>query len=578
MSKHFFLPLILTAFISSCSLIGFHYNIHNPSRPGKYPKLTEERVLLGNQESKFRTCYDVTYYYLSVHFGADLEKDKSIRGNSAMNAVALVDFDTLQIDLAENMKISAIHSGHASPTGKGADDELKYFRKKRAAFVVFPQKIKKGQSFGILVDYSGKPQEAERPPWRGGFVRKKDDLKNHWWGVACQTEGASIWWPCKDVVNDEPDSVDVDLYVPEGYTGVSNGTRVLPMKRMFSGPPGLKASNVFCWHIANPINIYDVTFYIGKYKLLHDNYYSKITKDTLQLNHYVLEQHYERAKEHFGQVKDHLAFYEQTFGPYPWYDDSYKLVESPYAGMEHQSGIAYGNGFKNHLQYNFDYIILHETAHEWWGNAVTATDLADGWLHEGFATYAEALYVEKTSGYHSYLYYLQFYRFSMINRRPLVAPYGMRYFNYKDGDIYVKGAWVLHSLRYSLNNDTLFFDILKSFYMKFRYKNATSYDFQTLVNEKSKSDYTWFFDAYLRNRFVPELEYAIHGDQLYYRWIKAPDNFSMKLSVTTTGGKRLQLEPVTNTVKIISLGSATELIFDESKFLYKPVESKRVRK
>ncbi len=572
--------IFLVSFLSACSIFGIHFKIHNPSRAGKYPAKTEARVLLGDQGSKYRTCYDVKYYKLGVTFGDDLLKDKGINGDVQLKAAATVDFDTLQLDLAKHLKITSIYyQSYRDGTGMPAlGPSLQYFRKENAVFVVMNGTEKKGNLFGLGISYEGVPEEAKKAPWRGGFVRKKDDLKNPWWGVACQSEGASLWWPCKDVVNDEPDSMIVNLNVPEGLMAVSNGNLV----KTYSKVPN---RTTFTWRISHPINTYNITFYIGKYKLLHDVYVSPVTHDTLQLNHYVLEQHYDKAKTHFTQLKDHLEFYEETFGPYPWYRDGFKLVESPYAGMEHQSAIAYGNGFKNSPLWGFDYIILHETAHEWWGNSVTAADLADAWIHEGFASYCEALYVEKTQGYDSYMNYLLFQRLTIINRRPVVGEPGIRYFNFRDGDIYMKGSWVLHSLRYAVGNDSLFFDILRSFYMENREKQISSPVFEELVSRKTGKDFTWFFSQYLYERFVPELEYCVRDGKLYYRWNPAYSDPSFDRVAVAYGLKNKdrvsyvqnKLVP-SGVVQQADAAGMTGAWFNDKQFLFKPVENRRLSK
>jgi aminopeptidase N len=321
------LPLLIAFFfIAGCSLLGVHPKIHNPHRAGKYPKKTAARVLLGNQDSKFRTCYDVTAYSLDIDFSNDLLKDHQISGHVGMVGVAITDFDTLQIDLASQFKIQSIALNNPPVLIEGNEvlvpDAAHFFRKGNAVFVIMPHHIKKGEKFSLSTSYSGIPKEAKRPPWSGGFVYKEDDLKKPWLGVACQTEGASSWWPCKDVVNDEPDSVDMLYSGPANYMIIGNGELKNDFKGLYS------ERELFHWHVSNPINIYNITFYIGNYKLLHDTYYSEITHDTLQLNHYVLEQHYDKAVQHFKQVKKYLAFYEKTFGPYPWYRDGFKLVES----------------------------------------------------------------------------------------------------------------------------------------------------------------------------------------------------------------------------------------------------------
>ena len=585
----FFAIFLLAA--TGCSIFGVHFKIHNPHRAGKFPKKTEARVLLGNQDSKYRTCYDVKWYRLNVDFG-NLPKERIIKGTSRLLAVAKADFDTLQIDLAENLVIDKILVTNDNTPDK-SDNTIwlsvaDYYRIKNAVFIVFPKKAEKGKQVLIDVGYHGEPSEAKRAPWSGGFVRKEDNLKKPWWGVACETEGASLWWPCKDVMNDEPDSVDVHLTVPKGLVAVSNGILKSADTSMANAP----RKTDFHWHVSYPINIYNITFYIGNYKLLHDTYYSEITHDTLQLNHYVLEQNYEKAKTHFQQLKNYLAFYEEIYGPYPWYRDGFKLVESPYAGMEHQSAIAYGAGYKNDQRYGWDYIILHETAHEWWGNSVTANDLAEGWIHEGFATYTEALYMERTKGHDAYLTYLGFNKLFIINRRPVVGEKGIRYFDYHDGDIYNKGAWVLHSLRYAVANDSLFFDILKSFYKENKYSQISSEKLEELVNRKTGKNFHWFFEQYLYNRVVPELEYCLDDNMIYYRWnpkCSKPDFrmqvkvFSKPLESKSAPVMKFDLGKLTPSdavqARVAFSGAAVNakaggVVFNDNEFLFKPVENK----
>jgi aminopeptidase N len=561
--------ILIVVFVSACSIVGVHFKLHNPKRAGKYPEPTNELTLLGDQDSRFRSCYDVIDYDLNFGF-SKLEDDAPITGTTVMSAIALEDCDTIQMDLHANMEIENLmqitHWNHDTETKVTAS----YYREADALFVILPEPAVQSLEFKITVRYKGTPPKAKRAPWRGGFVRKEDDNKNPWWGVACQSEGASMWWACKDVVDDEPLSATISFFVPNGFVAVSNGQ--LTQHETYEG-----GEEYWKWEVTYPINLYNITFYIGKYKLLHDTYTSKVTGDTLALNHYVLEQDYDKAKEHFKQLKDHLAFYEEVFGPYPFYDDGYKLVQSPYAGMEHQTAIAYGNKFKNNYL-GFDYIILHETAHEWWGNSVTAEDLAEGWIHEGFATYAECLYVERTKGYQAYKDYLRTYRWTIINRRPLVGVYGIRYFNYKDGDIYTKGAWVLHTLRETIGNDSVFFDIIKTFATRFKYRNAASADFQNLVNEKTGTDYKWFFDQYLYNRFVPELEYYQDGDRLYYMWNRdyVKSGFKMPVVIRTGPSQYDTLQPMNS--PLMHKLPATDPVEITSNILVKFTEKKKVRR
>ena len=288
---------------------------------------------------------------------------------------------------------------------------------------------------------------AKKAPWRGGLVWKKEN-NNDWVGVACETEGASIWFPCKDHTSDEPDSARMRFSIPESsLTVVSNGVLEHTITE--------KGKKYFSWSVHNPINLYNITFYVGNFEKIEDSY-SGIDGRTLAINHYVLKQNAAKARTHFASVKEQIAIYEQIYGPYAWYEDGFKLVESPYAGMEHQTAIAYGNGYKKDLKQVEDYIMLHETGHEWFGNAITAADLADVWLQEGITTYGEFLYLEKKYDYTLAKGHLNFYKVMIANKRPLVGPVGRRYFDYKDGDAYVKGAWMLHSLRTTINNDSIF--------------------------------------------------------------------------------------------------------------------------
>jgi aminopeptidase N len=502
--------LAIAAILTGCGIAGIHINLQNPKKAGKYPRFTEADYLRGTL-TPLRSSYDVNHY--GINITVDPEK-KYLKGYVDFVATATADLDSLQVDLYNNMKINSIERD-----GK----QLGFRRKEHAVFIGMPAKVRAGEKIVFRVSYEGKPIIAAKPPWAGGFVWKKDDNKKHWIGVACEGDGASMWWPCKDHLSDEPDSTAINITVPAGLMCVANG------RLRDSIPSG--AQTTYKWFVSKPINNYNVTIYVGDFRKLHDTYTSKLTGKTLDLDHYVLPYNYEKAQKHFRQLKPQLDFYEKYFGEYPWYEDGFKLVESPYAGMEHQSAIAYGNGYKNnHL--GFDYIVLHEAAHEWWGNSVTNIDFADIWIHEGFATYCEALYVEHSKGYDQYISYLFQQRIFIRNQRPVVGPTGVNYFNYKDSDPYMKGSWILHTLRTVIGNDPVFLDILKSFAIAYREKQVNSQDFINLVNSKTGKDYSWFFKQYLNNRKVPVLEYALDGKgKIYYRWAEVADDFSMPVKL-----------------------------------------------
>ncbi|MBN2762176.1 MAG: M1 family metallopeptidase, partial [Bacteroidales bacterium] len=395
--------------------------------------------------------------------------------------------------------------------------------------------------------YEGQPVIATKPPWEGGFVWKKDKDKKPWIGVACELAGASLWWPLKDHISDEPDSVQLTVSTPQGLFCVSNG--------ILSDHISEDNREIFTWKTRYPINTYNVTLYIGNYRHFQLPY---LKDDTVyQLDFYVLPYNLEKAQTHFQQVIDIIRFYESAFGEYPWWDEGYKLVESPYEGMEHQTAIAYGNRYKNRFGSSFDYIILHETAHEWWGNSVSAGDYAEIWLHEGFATYSEALYVEHTEGHKAYLDYLSLYSIFIKNKRPMIGPFDVNYWDYKDTDVYMKGALTLHTLRNIINNDSVFFDIIKTFYSRYKYSIVTSRDFISLVNKKTNDDLNWFFDQYLYSRICPQMEWNYVYDKLHdcyefsYRWNNTSSDLNIPVSIRS-GGIEYTLYPTlkTQTLKI----------------------------
>ena len=562
--------LLISIFFSSCSLLGIHVQVTNPKHASKYPKFSETTKLLGSPNTKYRSCFHPYYYTLSV----DVHPEKKyLYGTVVLYATALTDIDTLQIDLYENMKLNFIKL--IMPL---KEYKCTYSRKYGAVFVVPSRRIKSGEKFELLIDYEGSPLVARKPPWKGGFVWGKDKEKNPWIGVACETEGASLWWPCKDVNNDEPDSVCINITVPKNLVAISNGQLREKTEGASSTDTGVHGDvTTYKWFVSYPINLYDVTLYVGKFKLLADSVKMPSGK-ILNLNYYVLPVDYEKAKVHFQQVKTQIPFYEKTFGEYPWYRDGYKLVESPYEGMEHQTAIAYGNGYQT--GYNgFDYIILHESAHEWWGNCVSAADFADVWLQEGFATYAEALFVESTQGRNAYLNYLLVYRLFIQNKYPVVGPTGYRYFDYRNSDCYQKGAWVLHTMRTQISNDTVFFDILKSFQTKFKLKTVSSKDFINVVNEKTGDDYTWFFNQYLYKREAPFLEYYWDKTNFYYRWKYVDSTFKMPAEIALDGLVKITLKPTKKIQKMEIDGKAyKEINFNNYTELFGITENKKLKK
>ena len=506
--------------ISSCVVVGLNVKRKTPSNPSKYPEFTLADTLRG-AVTPYRANNDIHYY--DINIDVDIDK-KYISGYVDICFNALTDIDTIQIDLYENMNVSAILY---------ENDTLEFNRRYKALMVGFRNSLKKGGNYKIRVFYNGNPKVAPRPPWEGGFVWEKDDDKNPWIGVSCELDGASLWWPVKDHLSDEPDSLRMSVTIPQGLFCVSNGRLIDRVQR------GSKEK--FIWKTTYPINTYNATLYIGNYEHFTLPYNKRDT--TYLLDFYVLPKNLELAKEHFKQTIDIISFFENCFGEYPWWRDGYKLVESPYAGMEHQTVIAYGNKYKNFYGQKFDHIILHETAHEWWGNSLTASDYADVWLHEGFATYSEALYVEHYRNYDSYLKYLNFYSLLIKNKQPVIGPFGVNYWNYKDGDVYMKGALILHTLRNIINNDEIFFDILKTYYNQYKYSIVTTEDFINVVNEKTGKDYDWFFNQYLYRRDCPKLEWNYVFNtikqqyEIKFKWSNMDSKFQLPVLIRTSEDK-----------------------------------------
>ena len=498
-------------------------------------EFTYSDSLRGNL-SEFRSCYDVYYYDLDVT--VDDQQQKIINSYNNIHIKALSNFQTIQIDLFENLKIHSIQFEHK---------KLEFQRIHNAVFINFPRLINENEKISFKVLYSGKPRVAVNPPWDGGFSWEKDNNGNPWVGVSCQGLGASSWWPCKDHQSDEPDSMKITSTVRYPLQVISNGKKKSD-KTFFSEELQSKA-NKSSWYVSYPINNYNVTLCIGDYKYFNDIHINNF--DTLELDYYVLKYNYNKARDHFQQVNPMLECFEKYFGPYPFYKDGYTLIETPYLGMEHQSAIAYGNnylpGYNGNKQFiaglDFDYIIVHETGHEWWGNSITTNDIADMWIHEGFCTYSEVLYVECIYGYDIMLKYVNNQKRSVRNDKPIIGPYNVN----KKGsnDMYQKGSLMLHTLRSLIDNDSLWFSIIKGISEEFKYKIVDGIEIINYINEKVDLDLYYFFKQYLNNADIPIFEYKIQkngrGSTLLYRW-NAINDFNMNIKVNI-GQKDLWLSP-----------------------------------
>jgi aminopeptidase N len=518
-----------------------------------YPKFTQKDSLRGAL-NPFRTCYNVLHYTLTIDVNP---QKKSIQGYVDMQFSVMQHTEKMQVDLFKNMTMDSIVLH-----GK----RLKFERKYDAVFIQIPQ-LEIGKTETIRMYYKGKPLEAPRPPWEGGFVWKKDEQKNPWIGVACELVGASLWWPCKDHLSDEPEyGVTMNVTVPQGLTVVSNG-KLLEQK-------SYKGKDTFTWQTKYTINNYNVTLYIGKFEHFSEKY--KGIDTTITLDYYVLPEHLEKTKITFQQTSNILRYYESIYGPYPWPTEGFKLVGSPYEGMEHQTAIAYGTGFRTH-HLGFDYIILHESAHEWWGNSISVDDFADIFIHEGFATYSEALFIEHTYGVKEAERYMYKYAGYIKNKNPIVGPRDVNFWDYKDTDPYMKGAWTLHGLRYVINNDSLFFDILKTYYNTRAYSVVTVKDFTDFVQQKSGMNLEWYFTQYLYSRHVPTLEYVAYKKDnivtIEMRWANVQSNFALPVQIDLNG-EPIRVLPSTEPKRFV-FHNVTEIELNPYKayFIVKKVES-----
>ncbi|HVD98184.1 MAG TPA: M1 family metallopeptidase [Cytophagaceae bacterium] len=490
-------------------------------------KFTLQDTLRGTLTAE-RKCFDVQFYDLSL---AVQLNQHLLNGSNRIYFKATETFSTLQLDLYENINIRKITDEK--------ENLLSYKRNGNAVFIQLHEPLQKNSSSFLTVYYEGEPHKAINPPWDGGFVWALDSLDRPWVSVACEGVGASLWWPCKDHPSDEPDSMRMRFEVANPLFCASNGN-------LISTTPTNRNTTVYEWRVHYPINTYNITLNIGAYAHLHD-LYTRTDGSALDLDYYVLSFNKEKASKHFEQVKPMLACYEKLFGPYPFQKDGYALIESPYWGMEHQSAIAYGNRFKNNMV-NLDYIVVHESGHEWWGNHVSASDHADLWIHEAFTTYGETLLLECEQGKDIAEKYLTGQKRLIKNREPIIGPYGVNYHYWEDSDMYYKGAWMLHTLRGSLNNDSLWFALLRNIQRTFGGQAISSSQLITYINNFTGFDYTGFFAQYLLRTDLPLFEYEVlkqdkKSVKLKFRWISEVEGFSMPLVLQTSQAAPLKIYP-----------------------------------
>ena len=485
------------------------------------PELTRNNYLMGFLNEN-RSSYRVSFYDINIDFDID---NKSINGYVTIKAASLNDLNTLQIDLAENLNIlKIVHE----------DKKLDFSRELDAVIIKFPSLILKDSIFDFTIFYEGVPQNADNPPWAGGFTWSKDKENRDWIAVSCEGEGARIWWPNKDHITAEGDSVRMAYTVPSDMVAVGNGN----LRSIANN--GDKTT--YEWFVNNPINNYNISVQIGNYVAVQDTFVNKSTVH--EFNYYVLDYNKKLASNYFQQSKEVIRFYEKYFGDYQWYDDGYKLIEVPYLGMEHQSAVTYGNGFsmyngvrsKSWPMYGvIDPLIIHETGHEWFGNSVTASDPTHIWIHEGLQVYSEAIYFEdKFDSYEVGIHYLNSLKNRIINQIPIVGNEDENHWSL-NGDTYMKGAWIMHTLRSVIDNDNLWFKILKEFMTDNAKGFVNTRDFFNKVELETGTDFWYFAEQYFYTPNQPILKFYQTDMEYFYKWENILDNFAMPIDLLVNG-------------------------------------------
>lgn len=508
-------------------------------------QFTRQDTLRGSITAE-REWWDLKYYDLEVTVDPE---NQFISGSNTITYEVLKPYQVMQIDLQTPMKITKV-------TQKGK--ELTVTTEGNAHFIALAKKQKIGKELEITVHFEGNPRVAKNAPWDGGFSWKKDNAGNHFIATSNQGLGASVWWPCKDHMYQEPNGMTITAMIPADLTCVANGR----LKKVTEKGD----QKTFVWEVKNPINNYGVNLNIGNYVNFSEVYDGE--KGDLDMDYYVLEENLEKAKEHFKDAPKMMQAFEHWFGPYPFYEDSFKLVEVPYLGMEHQSSVTYGNKYmKGYLGSDlsrtgwglkFDFIIIHEAGHEWFANNITNKDIADMWIHESFTAYSESLFLDYHYGTQAANSYVIGTRRSISNNRPLIGQYGVN--NEGSGDMYYKGANLLHTLRQIVNNDDKWRSILRGMNKEFYHQTVTTAQIENYISENMGMDLSTVFDQYLRDTKIPVFKYSIKESVLNYQWNNVVEGFEMPVKVSindkdywitpTQEEKQLQLEEVIETVVV----------------------------
>lgn len=487
------------------------------------PVFTLDDTLRGSITPE-RAWWDLRFYNLNLRVNPD---EKTISGNNEIRYTVLQAGRTMQIDLQPPLRIErAVQDGHP----------LRFTRRGQNAWMIELEKEQRpGADETLTLWYDGAPRAARNAPWDGGFSWSKDLQGQHFIATSCQGLGASAWWPCKDHMYDEPDSQAVNITVPRPLIDVSNGR----LRRVTDNPDGTRT---FSWFVANPINNYGVNANIADYTHFADTLHGE--KGLLTLDYYVLPANLEKAKNQFQQVKGMLRAFEYWFGPYPFYEDGYKLVQVPYLGMEHQSSVTYGNGFRNGYLgsdlsqtgwgQKWDFIIVHESGHEWFANNITYRDIADMWIHESFTNYSEGLYTEYHFGKEAGAEYIRGCRRLIANREPIVGIYSVNHEG--SADMYYKGGNMLHTIRQIVADDAKWRGILRGLNRDFYHQVVDGAEVEAYISKAAGRNLQKVFDQYLRDTRIPELEVRVKKGRLFYRWTNCVPGFDMPVRVTLKPG------------------------------------------
>ncbi|WGK94141.1 MULTISPECIES: M1 family metallopeptidase [Flavobacterium] len=513
-------------------------------------KFTRQDSLRGSI-TKERSWWDLKKYHLDIKVNP---ADSTIIGSNTIDYQVVEKYNVMQIDLQEPMQITKIVQDGIN---------LKYQRDGNVYYVYLVANQSKGEKKQLVIFYGGKPKIAVNPPWDGGITWKKDENGKSFIASSCQGLGASVWWPNKDHMYDEVESMLISVNVPKGLMDISNG-RLINTKQLKDN------TTTYTWQVTNPINNYGVNINIGDYVAFSEKY--KGEKGDLDCQYYVLRNNLAKAKKQFQDVPKMLKAFEHWFGPYPFYEDSYKLVEVPYLGMEHQSSVTYGNGYKNGYRgrdlsgtgwgLKFDFIIIHESGHEWFANNITYKDIADMWIHESFTNYSESLFVEYYYGKEAGAEYVRGTRKNIRNDKPIIGQYDVN--NEGSGDMYYKGGNMLHTIRQIINNDEKWREILRGLNSTFYHQTVTTQQIENYISEQAGIDLMPVFNQYLRDTRVPTLEYYFTEKQLSYRWINCVDGFTMPVQVYLNG-ESLQIQP-TKEWKVITVSNVNSKLTIDANY------------